>query len=122
MSTSSEEILHHAVHGHEPLHVSGRLEAPHLLLALPNRLVGDRDSPLSEQIFRVAEAETEPVIQPHSVTDDFGRGIDIRGSWETHSSSTHSATSDLKLTVPSGTIDRQSVARLRLRLTWRATS
>ena len=41
MSTHSEEILHHAVHGHEPLHVSGRLEAPHLALALPGRLVGD---------------------------------------------------------------------------------
>ncbi len=41
MSAHSEEILHQAVHGHEPLHVSGRLEAPHLALALPGRLVGD---------------------------------------------------------------------------------
>ena len=39
----------------------------------PNRLVGDRDTSLSQQIFRVAEAETEPVVQPDGVTDNFGR-------------------------------------------------
>ena len=41
MSAHSEEILHQAMYGHEPLHVRGRLEAPHLALALPGRLVGD---------------------------------------------------------------------------------
>ena len=41
MSAHSEEILHEAVHGHEPLRMGGRLEAPHLALALPGRLVGD---------------------------------------------------------------------------------
>ena len=41
MSAQPEAILHQAVHGHEPLHVGGRLEAPHLALALPGRLVGD---------------------------------------------------------------------------------
>ncbi len=41
MSTHPEEILHEAVHGHEALDVGGRLEAPHLALALTGRLVGD---------------------------------------------------------------------------------
>ena len=41
MSAHSEEILHQAVHRHEPLYVGGRLEAPHLPLALPGRLVRD---------------------------------------------------------------------------------
>ena len=41
MSVHSEEMLRHVVHGHEPLHVGGRLEAPHLALALSGRLVGD---------------------------------------------------------------------------------
>ena len=41
MSAHSKEILHDAVHGREPLHVSGRLEAPHLSFALPRRLMGN---------------------------------------------------------------------------------
>ena len=45
MLAHAEEILHQAVHGHEPLHVGGRLEAPHLALALPRRLVGDVGEP-----------------------------------------------------------------------------
>ena len=44
MSAHSEEILHQAVHGHEPLHVGGGLEAAHLALALPGRLVPDFDA------------------------------------------------------------------------------
>jgi len=43
------------------------------LTPAPNRLVGDRDSPLSQQILGVAETATEPVVQPDGVTDDFGR-------------------------------------------------
>ena len=39
MSAHSEEILHQAVHGHEPLHVGGRLEAAHLALTLTGRLM-----------------------------------------------------------------------------------
>ena len=34
-------------------------------------LVGDRDAPLGEEIFDVAEAQTESVVEPHGVTDDF---------------------------------------------------
>ena len=41
MPAHSKEILHDAVHGREALHVSGRLEAPHLPFALPRRLMGD---------------------------------------------------------------------------------
>src|SRR5712691_3405625 len=41
MSAHSEEILYEAVHGREPLHLSGRLEAPHLALALARRLMGN---------------------------------------------------------------------------------
>ena len=33
MSAHPEEVLHEAVHGHEALHVGGRLEASHLTLA-----------------------------------------------------------------------------------------
>ena len=38
---------------------------------LPNRFVGDRDPALGQQIFRVAEAETETMVEPDGVTDDF---------------------------------------------------
>ncbi len=40
---------------------------------LPNRLVGNRDAPLSEENFGIAEAQTETVEEPDSVTDDLGR-------------------------------------------------
>ena len=41
MSAHPEEILYEAVHGREALHLGGRLEAPHLTLALPCRLMGN---------------------------------------------------------------------------------
>ena len=40
---------------------------------LPNRLVRYGDAPLSEEIFGIAEAQTEPVVEPDGVTDDFRR-------------------------------------------------
>ena len=40
---------------------------------LPNRLVGDGDAPLGEEIFSISEAQTEPVVEPDGVTDDFRR-------------------------------------------------
>ena len=40
---------------------------------LPNRLVGNRDPALSEQVFRIAAAETKAVVEPDGVTDDLGR-------------------------------------------------
>src|SRR2546427_10453371 len=40
---------------------------------LPNRLVGYGDAPLSEEIFGIAEAQTEPVVEPDGVTDDLRR-------------------------------------------------
>ena len=44
MSPDSKEILHKSVYRREPLHVGGRLEAPHLALPLTRRLVGDLSS------------------------------------------------------------------------------
>lgn len=40
---------------------------------LPDGLVGDGDAPLREEFFDIAEAEREPMVQPHAVTDDFTR-------------------------------------------------
>jgi hypothetical protein len=39
MSAHPKEILNEAVHGREALRLGGRLEAPHLALALARRLV-----------------------------------------------------------------------------------
>jgi hypothetical protein len=36
------------------------------LRPLPNRLVRHGDAPLSEEIFGIAEAQTEPVVEPDS--------------------------------------------------------
>ena len=37
---------------------------------LPNRLIGDRDPALREEVLGISETQAEPVIQPHSVADD----------------------------------------------------
>lgn len=37
-----------------------------------DRLVGDCDAAPGEQVFDIPEAEGEPMIKPHRVTDDFG--------------------------------------------------
>jgi hypothetical protein len=37
---------------------------------LSDRLVRHGDAPLGEEIFSISEAQTEPVVQPDSVTDD----------------------------------------------------
>src|SRR5216683_2563075 len=39
----------------------------------PDGLVTDLDPPFGEQLFDIAVAEGEAVVQPHSVTDDLGR-------------------------------------------------
>ena len=36
---------------------------------LPNRLVGHGDAPLSEEIFGIAEAQTETVVEPDGVME-----------------------------------------------------
>jgi hypothetical protein len=64
MSAHPEEILYEAVHGGEASHLGGRLEAPHLALALARRLMRDfsaivlvltraRKSTMSEEIARL---------------------------------------------------------------------
>ena len=42
------------------------------LAPLPNRLVGDRHASLCEEIFSIAEAEAEPIVEPDRVADDVG--------------------------------------------------
>ena len=36
-------------------------------------LVGDDDPSFGEQIFHIPKAESEPMVQPHAVANDFGR-------------------------------------------------
>ena len=40
---------------------------------LPDRFVSHFHTTLSEQVFNVSEAQTESIVQPDGVTDDFGR-------------------------------------------------
>ena len=54
------------------------LEAPSVLRPKPEArqadgLVGNRNAPLGEEVFDVAEAETESVVEPYGVADDFRR-------------------------------------------------
>jgi hypothetical protein len=46
---------------------------PELQALLSDRLVGHRDATLGEQVFDLAETETETVVEPHRVADDLGR-------------------------------------------------
>ena len=49
-----------------------RIRRPERATPLANRLVGHDDAPLGEEIFGVAEAQTEPVVEPDGVADDLG--------------------------------------------------
>ena len=40
---------------------------------LPDRLVGNDDPALGQKIFDVAEAQAEPIVEPHSVADNLDR-------------------------------------------------
>ena len=51
---------------------SPRVLGSELAAPLSNRLVGDHDSPLREEIFDVAKAEAESVVEPDGVADDLG--------------------------------------------------
>ena len=44
-----------------------------LAAALPDGLIGDGDTAFGEQIFDVPEAQTETVVEPDGVADDFWR-------------------------------------------------
>ncbi len=37
----------------------------------PDRLVGNRDAALGEKVFYIPKAETEAVVEPNGMTDDF---------------------------------------------------
>ena len=61
---------------------SSRLD---LAQPLPNRLVGDRHASLREEIFGIAEAEAEPMVEPDRVADDVGReSIGCRSEIDAH--------------------------------------
>ena len=59
MPANPEEILDDAVDGREALEMGGRLEAAHLALALPRRLVGDLRA-IVGILVRVSAALTNP--------------------------------------------------------------
>ncbi len=50
-----------------------RILRPKLLTPLSNRFIGDGDAPFGEQLFDFTEAETEPMVEPDSVGNNFGR-------------------------------------------------
>ena len=50
-----------------------RVDRTEPLAPLPNHLVGDRHASLREEIFNIAEAEAEPMVEPDRVADDVGR-------------------------------------------------
>ena len=50
-----------------------RVDRTEPLAPLPNRLVGDRHASLREEIFGIAEAEAEPMVEPDRVADDVGQ-------------------------------------------------
>jgi hypothetical protein len=43
-----------------------------LLAPLTNGFIGDRDATFGKQFFDLSEAEAEPMVEPHGVTDNFG--------------------------------------------------
>ena len=55
-----------------PLELSSVLR-PELPTPLANGFVGDDDPPLGEEILDVSEAQTESVVEPDRVADDFLR-------------------------------------------------
>lgn len=44
-----------------------------LLAPASNSLIGDNDATIGQHEFNISKAETEPVVQPDSMTDDLGR-------------------------------------------------
>ncbi len=83
------EILPSALNSHEQLIQKPRVAhppasapqppsvvGPKCLAPVPNRLVGDGDASLGEQVFCIAETQAEAVVQSDGVTDD-GRGKSV---------------------------------------------
>ena len=61
------------VHTRMPAPQPPRVDRTEPLAPLPNRLVGDRHASLREEIFGIAEAEAEPMVEPDRVADDVGQ-------------------------------------------------
>jgi len=77
VSAYPEEILYEAVHSCEALHLGGRLEAPHLTLALPSRLMGNFGSIVGVLVRGVDHGRhhgpTSRCIAPQLVRDQTSR-------------------------------------------------
>lgn len=71
------------------------LVRPKLLTPLANGFIGHRDSTFSQEFFHFTEAETESMIQPYSVTNNFrGKSVaSVAGLGSFHAA--QSATSEL---------------------------
>ncbi len=52
---------------------TSRVHRAEPLTPLPDGFIGDRDVPLGQQVLHISEAETESVVEPDGVADDFGR-------------------------------------------------
>src|ERR671916_140136 len=46
---------------------------PELDAPLPDGFVGDRDAPREHHLLHLPQAQREPVVQPHAMTDDLHR-------------------------------------------------
>ena len=79
----------------------GRVTGAELRTPVPDRLVRNDHTALCQKIFDIAEAEAEPVIQPHGVTDDLGREAVPTVTLRVGSSSPNFARPLVNLTVPS---------------------
>jgi hypothetical protein len=80
MSAHPEQILYEAVHGRKALHLGGRLEAPHLALALARRLMGDFSSIVRVLVRDVDHRRHQGPAQPPSALRSFAeRGATVCG-------------------------------------------
>ena len=52
---------------------SARIGRAKLQAPLPHRFVRDDDAAFSQQFLNFTKAEAESMVEPHGVTDDFGR-------------------------------------------------
>ena len=66
-----------------------------LLTPLPDSFIGDRNASFSQEFFDLTEAQTESVVEPDGVTDNFrGKPVSlVAGWWLFHTS--QSATTEL---------------------------
>src|SRR5262249_10144871 len=92
-----------------------------LVTPFADRLIGHCHSTFTEELFHVAEAQTEPEVQPHGVADDVhGKAVILRfyrGGGCMHAATLTHRVATNKLTTPTGAaaggwMDRVSRARV----------